>query len=64
MIWHRLRRSTPEDERELDRRMDEIKTSPKDVLAMMASAFVVIVLPCLAILVGLSLAVMFLFGLL
>ena len=64
MIWRRLRRSTPEDERELDRRMDEIKTSPKDVLAMMASAFVVIVLPCLAILVGLSLAVMFLFGLL
>ena len=56
MIWRRLRKSTSEDERELDRRMDEIKTSPKDVIAMMASAFVVIVLPCLAILVGLSLA--------
>ncbi|MBE6632729.1 MAG: hypothetical protein E7620_00135 [Ruminococcaceae bacterium] len=64
MIWRRLKKSTPEQDRELDRRMNEVKLSPKDVIALMASAFVMIVLPCLAVLLGLALVAMLLFGLL
>ena len=64
MIWRRLKKSTPEEDRELDQKMDEVRMSPKDVIAIMASAFVMIILPCLAVLLGLACVAMFLFGLL
>lgn len=64
MIWRRLKKSTPEEDRELDQKMDEVRMSPKDVIAIMASAFVMIILPCLAVLLGLAFVAMFLFGLL
>ena len=54
MIWRRLKKSTREQEEEFSERLSEEKLS----------AFLVIVLPCIAILVGLSLLVMFLFGVL
>lgn len=64
MIWRRLKKSTREQEEEFGERLSEEKLSVKDKFAMVLSAFLVIVLPCIAILVGLSLLVMFLFGVL
>ena len=64
MIWRRLKKSTREQEEEFSERLSEEKLSAKDKFAMVLLAFLVIVLPCIAILVGLSLLVMFLFGVL
>lgn len=60
----RLKKSTPEEEAAFSQRMQEEKVGFKDGLAMIVSAFFMLVLPSLLILVALAGAVMLLFGLL
>lgn len=64
MIFKRLKKSTPEQEKQFEDMMVEEKVSWKDRLAMMLSAYVVIVIPCLLVLIGLSALTLWLFGLL
>ena len=64
MIWRRLKKNTDEENKEFSERMEELKTSPKDVFAMLLSAFLVIVLPCLLILLAFGFLAMLLFGVL
>ncbi len=66
MIWRRLKKATREQEEEFAERMNDETVSrkerAKDHFAMILSAFVVIVLPCLLVLVGFALLILFLFG--
>ena len=60
----RLKKSTPEDEAKLKQAMEENNVGFKDGMAMILSAFLVLVLPCLLILVGISILAMLIFGVL
>jgi cell division septal protein FtsQ len=62
MIWRRLKKPTREQEEEFRERMSDDKITAKDRFAMALSAFLVIVLPCLAVLVAFGLLILFLFG--
>ncbi len=62
MIWRRLKKATREQEEDFRRRMSEEKLTGKDRFAMIFSSFLVIVLPCLAVLAILSVIVLWLFG--
>jgi len=64
MIWRRIKKVKKEDEEKFSQMMEEQKPSGKDIFAMILSAFFVIVLPCALVLVGLSLLVLLLFGVL
>ncbi len=64
MIWRRLKKNTPKDDEAFERQMEEIRSSPKDFFAMLLSAFLVIVLPCLLILLAFGFLAMLLFGVL
>ena len=64
MIWRRLKKNTPKDDEALARQMEEIKSSPRDIIAMLLSAFLVIVLPCLLILLAFGFLAMLFFGIL
>ncbi len=57
-----LNQATPEAEAEFSERMKENQVGGKDTLAMIASAFLVIVLPCLGVLLAFSGLIMLLFG--
>ncbi len=62
MIWKRLKKSTPEEEKEFEERMSDEKLTFKDKLAMIISAILIIVLPCLVILLALSFLILWIFG--
>ena len=62
MIWKRLKKSTPEEEKEFEERMSDEKLTFKDKLAMIISAILIIVLPCLVILLALSFLLLWIFG--
>lgn len=62
MIWKRLKKSTPEEEKEFEERMSDEKLTFKDRLAMIISAILIIVLPCLVILLALSFLILWIFG--
>lgn len=64
MIFKRLKKSTPEEDEQFGRMLDEQKVGLKDKFAMMVSAYVVIVVPCLLILIGMSVLMLWVFGLL
>lgn len=64
MIRKHLKKSTPEQEAEFRERMSCENVPFLDRVIMIATAFVVIVLPCLLVLVGMSLLVMWLLGML
>ena len=64
MIFKRLRKSTPEEEEQFGRMMEEQNVGWKDRFAMMISAYVVIVIPCLLVLIGMCVLMLWLFGLL
>ncbi len=64
MIWKRLKQVTPEQEEEFRQRMTEEEVGWKDKLTMIGTAYLIIVLPCLLILLGLSALCMWLFGVL
>lgn len=60
----RLKKSTPEEDRQFRQMMQENEIGFKDGMAMIASAFLVLVLPCLLILCGIALLGLWLFGVL
>lgn len=62
MFLKRLKKSTPEQEAEFRERMEQVPFVDK--LIMIGTAFVVIVLPCLAVITGMSLLVMWILGML
>lgn len=62
MIWKRLKKSTLEQEQEFRDNLEREEITFKDKLAMCLSAFLVIVLPCLAVLIVLALLVLWMFG--
>ncbi|MBO5220842.1 MAG: hypothetical protein J6C26_00845 [Clostridia bacterium] len=57
-----LRKATEEDEKSFAAAMEENNVGFKDKLAMVISAFLVIVLPCLLILLAISGIALLLFG--
>ena len=60
----RLRKSTPEEFNRFHEDMQNEDVKFKDKVAMVLSAYLIIVLPCLLILIGISLLAMFLLGML
>lgn len=58
----RLKKSTPEMEQEFSDRFKEAGVSLKDKIAMVLSAYLVLLLPSFLILVVLSLLAMWIFG--
>ena len=64
MIRKHLKKSTPEQEAEFRERMTRENVPLLDKLIMIGTACVVIVIPCLLVLVGMSLLVMWLLGML
>ncbi len=63
MIWKRINENLTRQEKAEKSKKKE-KVSPKDLLAMIVSAYATILLPCLLVLVGLCALVMWLFGML
>ena len=61
MIWKRLKKPNPNATQELEERFEDQKVGWKDRFAMIVSAYVVLLLPCLALLVGFSLLILWLF---
>ena len=64
MIWKRLKKATPAEEAEFRKRMSKENVPFVDKLIMIGTAFVVIIIPCLLVIVGMSLLVMWLLGML
>ncbi len=62
MIWRRLKKASKEEDLEFRERMSSVDVTRKDKLAMLLSAFLVIVLPCLLILGVFSLLMLWIFG--
>jgi hypothetical protein len=62
MIWRRLKKSTPQQEKEFAENLSKENVGFKDRLAMYLSAILVLVLPALAVVVLLSLLVLWIFG--
>ncbi len=60
----RLKKSTPEDDEKFMEAMKENEVGFKDGFAMIAAALVTIVLPCAAILTGICLLGLLVFGVL
>ncbi len=58
----RLKKWTPEDDEKLARAMNENNVGFKDRIAMVIAAFLVIVIPCLLVLLGISGLALLLFG--
>ena len=64
MIFKRLKKSTPEQEAEFAKMLEEEKVTWKDKFAMIFSAYLVILLPCVLVLVGCVAIMLWIFGLL
>ncbi|MCI9143931.1 MAG: hypothetical protein HFH87_15175 [Lachnospiraceae bacterium] len=64
MIWKRIRKSSQEEEEKFRKGMQEAGVSFREKLVMTLTAYVVIVLPCLLILIGLSVFMLWIMGLL
>ena len=64
MIWKRLKKSTPEQEEEYQKQLQETGVTPREKLVMVLTAYVVILLPCLLVLLGMCAVVLWVMGLL
>ena len=62
MIWKRLKKVTPEQEKKFSERMEGVPF--QDKVIMVVTAFFVIVIPCLLVVIGMSLLVMWILGML
>lgn len=60
----RLKKITPEEEKEFYENIQQEKITFKDKVAMILSAYIIIVLPCIIVLVLLSLLAMLILGIL
>lgn len=63
MIFKRLKKASEKDEEQFARMMGEEKVGCADSFAMILSAFFVIVLPCLGVLLGFAALIFWLLGL-
>lgn len=63
MIWKRIHENLSK-QKKTEEPEEKEEVSHKDLLAMILSAYATILLPCLLVLVGLCLLVMWLFGVL
>nr|WP_297863744.1 hypothetical protein [uncultured Acetatifactor sp.] len=64
MIWKRIRKSSQEEEEKFQKELREASVSFREKLVMTLTAYVVIVLPCLLLLIGLSAFMLWIMGLL
>ncbi len=62
-IFKRIKESTPEMEQEFRERFEQVDVPFSDKLVMIGTAFVMIVIPCILVLLGISLLSMWVFGL-
>lgn len=62
MIWKRLKKVTPEQEKEFSERMQDVPFLDKAIMTL--TAFVVIVIPCALVIGGMTLLVTWILGLL
>ena len=62
MIWKRLKKATPEQEQEFKNRMEGVPL--QDKVIMTVTAFFVLVIPCLLVIGGMCLLLMWMFGML
>ena len=62
MIWKRLKKSTPKEEKEFQENLEKENVGVKDFIALLSSAFFVLILPCIVILLIISLLLLWLFG--
>lgn len=62
MIWGRLKKSTPAQEEEFKERMSSEEVTWKDKIAMVLSAYVAILLPCIVIIALFALLILWIFG--
>ena len=62
MIWGRLKKPTPEQEKEFKERMSSEEVTWKDKIAMVLSAYVAILLPCIVIIALFALLILWIFG--
>ena len=62
MIWKRLKKATPEQEKEFKERMEGVPF--QDKVIMTVTAFFVLVIPCLLVIGGMCLLLMWMFGML
>jgi hypothetical protein len=64
MIWKRIRKSSQEEEEKFQKELREAGVSFREKLVMTLTAYVVLVLPCLLLLIGLSAFMLWIMGLL
>jgi len=62
VIWGRLKKSTPAQEEEFKERMSSEEVTWKDKIAMVLSAYVAILLPCIVIIALFALLILWIFG--
>ncbi len=62
MIFRRLKRPDPEKEREFNEAMKDETLTKSDTFAMMLSAFLTVILPCLLILGAFGMLFLWMFG--
>ncbi len=62
MIFKRLKKSTDEEEEKFSRMLHEEKVGCADSFAMIVSAFFVLILPCLGVLLALAGLILWLLG--
>ena len=62
MIWRRLKKADPKKEKEFKENLEKENFGVKDFVALLTSAFFVLILPCILILGGIGLLLMWLFG--
>ena len=61
-IFKRIKESTPEMEEEFRERFEQVDVPLVDKLVMIGTAFFVIIIPCILILLGIALFSMWFFG--
>lgn len=64
MIWKRIRKSSQEEEEKFQKELREAGVFFREKLVMTLTAYVVLVLPCLLLLIGLSAFMLWIMGLL
>lgn len=62
MIWRRLKKASPEKEKEFQEMMASEEITLKDKFSMLLSGCLVILLPCAVILVLFALLILWIFG--
>ena len=62
MIWKRIKPPDPEKEEQFHQQMKDVKLGWKDKLAMVLSAYVVLLLPALLLVIGIAVFMLWAFG--